>query len=431
MPPPPWASWVQTDRAERAIRFISSYCRLPKGHGAGQLMRLASFQVEFIRAIYSPGARVAVESIPRGNGKSSLGAALCLHATFDADPSGGAPQVPCIATRLLQVERSVFGVAVAMLHAEAELDNRANVFSGIGTRRIEVPANGGTMFPLSKDLAGLQGLDPSFALIDEVGFLPPESFDALVLASGKRPRSVVVGIGTPGIDVENALHAIRATVAVERPPGFVYREIAAPEGCALEDEDAWRAANPAIEAGFASIDALRTAVRATPEEDFRRYRLGQWVAGGNCWLGADAAVLWRSLTEDYEMADGTLTWCGVDVGLKRDSTAVCWVQHRDDGRLHASARVWDPRRDGALETSDVMAFLRELALTYDLRQVSFDPRLFELAGAQLLDEGLPMVEVPQSVERMTPIVGAAFEAIRRQELTHTPDPSSTATSSPP
>ena len=35
--------------------------------------------------------------------------------------------------------------------------------------------------------------------------------------------------------------------------------------------------------------------------------------------------------------------------------------------------------------------------------------------------GLPMEEVQQSVERMTGIVGATYEAIRRREVTHPDD----------
>ena len=100
------------------------------------------------------------------------------------------------------------------------------------------------------------------------------------------------------------------------------------------------------------------------------------------------------------------------------------ARHRDRAPRsspRADVRVWEPRKDGALETSDVMQFLRELALTFDVRAVAYDPRLFEVAGQQLLDEGLPMQEVPQSVERMTGIVGAAYEAIRRREITHSGD----------
>ena len=35
----------------------------------------------------------------------------------------------------------------------------------------------------------------------------------------------------------------------------------------------------------------------------------------------DAVVLWRSMADPYEMVDAAATWVGVDVGLKRDTTA--------------------------------------------------------------------------------------------------------------
>jgi phage terminase large subunit-like protein len=358
-------------------------------------------------------------SVARGNGKSTLEAAISLHALYDEDLEGGAPQVPLIATRLHQIERACYDVCLSMIENEADLFDRALIFSGIGTRRIKTPHNGGELFPVARDLAGLQGLDPSFAVVDELGFMPLESWNALLLASGKRPRSLVVGIGTPGVDRDNAMWTLREMIEVT--PGFVFTEIAAPVGCPLDDEDAWRMANPALDAGFMSIDALRTAVKMSTEEDFRRYRLGQWVEGTGSWLGEDAFVLWRGLVDDYEMVDAAPTWVGVDVGLKRDSTAVAWCQRRPDDRVHVAVQVWEPRPDGSLETATVMQFLRELAMTFDVRSVSYDPRLFEVAGLQLLDEGLAMEEVPQSVERMTGIVGAAYEALRRREVTHADD----------
>ena len=56
-----------------------------------------------------------------------------------------------------------------------------------------------------------------------------------------------------------------------------------------------------------------------------------------------------------------------------------------------------------------------------MREVSFDPRFFDLPAQMLGDEGLPMVEIPQSLARMTPAVGSTFEAIKRGEITHGPD----------
>jgi phage terminase large subunit-like protein len=47
---------------------------------------------------------------------------------------------------------------------------------------------------------------------------------------------------------------------------------------------------------------------------------------------------------------------------------------------------------------------------------------FELAAADLTDEGIPMIEVPQSVERMVPACGHAFELIVSGRLVHDADP---------
>src|SRR5215207_4905082 len=158
MPEPPWAAWEKSDRAERCIRFISEFCRPGKGHGAGELLRLAPFQEAFIRDAYGARMRSAAMSVARGNGKSSLQAAMSVHALFDAYGAGGAPQVPLIATRLHQIERAVYDVCLSMIANEPELWERALIFSGIGTRRIRTPHNGGELFPVSRHLAGLQGL---------------------------------------------------------------------------------------------------------------------------------------------------------------------------------------------------------------------------------------------------------------------------------
>ena len=123
---------------------------------------------------------------------------------------------------------------------------------------------------------------------------------------------------------------------------------------------------------------------------------------------------------------GEPVWVGVDVALKHDSTAIVWVQQRDDGRWHADAKIWNPTEDGRLDVTDVMHTIRQLADRFDVREVSFDPRFCDLPAQQLLDEGLPMVEIPQSLQRMTPAVGATFEALKRGEITHGADAAFTA-----
>lgn len=423
--PGPWKTdprWKRIrSRHGRAIKFIETYCRPPKGFGYGQTLKLAKEQKEFLEESLADGIDVAVKSMPRGNGKSTEGGAIATWALFD-DDEWGAPQVPIIATTIGQAIRSCYGVAVQMIKAEPELLRRALIYTGIATPRVTVPFNNGELFPISNDPDGLQGLDFSFALADEIGFQGQPSWDSLRMAQGKRPRSLIMGVGTPGLDRDNALFAIREAIREHgHLNGVVFREYAAPVDCAIDDRAAWRLANPAIRAGYLRESALETDLSITPEGHFRIFRLGQWYEGVDSWLGSKGRAAWDALTSPWGFVEGASTWIGVDVGLKRDSTAVVAVQVREDGRYHAVCRLWVPTRDEPVDTTDVMKYLRELDDRYNVQAISYDPRFFDVPAKYLADEGIAMVEVPQSLERMTPAIGSLYELIQTGKLTHDVD----------
>ena len=260
------------------------------------------------------------------------------------------------------------------------------------------------------------------AVCDELGFIDVESWDSLLLAAGKRPRSLTIGIGTPGFDRDNALWLLEQRILEGHVmPGFTFTGFAADEGCRVDDEAQWHKANPALAEGFMNITALRTAVAMSAEAHFRIFRLGQWIEGAQSWLGDDGRAIWDRLRDPFPLAPKQPTWVGVDIGLKRDSSAVVACQLRPDGRRHVTARIWTPTPDGRLEASDVMAHLRWLCDGFDVKSISYDPRFFDLPAQTLYDEGLPMIEVPQSQERMTPIVGATFDTIKNGALSHDGD----------
>ncbi|PQE02203.1 hypothetical protein CYL16_01155 [Mycobacterium sp. EPG1] len=419
---PPWYRWREKSTAKRAIRFIETYCRSPKGHGHGKPLKLAGFQRDWISEILSPGVRQAVLQCPRGQGKSTLLAALVVWAVFDRYEDG-APQVPVMATTVGQAKKAVYDVAVAMIQAEPELSTRSLCFTAIGDSRIVVGYNSGVAFPVSNDPDGLQGLDPGpLAVVDEIGFQPLESWSSMMLASGKRSRSLIAAIGTPGLDRDNALWHLRtAWLDGNRTPGFSYTEFSAPEGMDPYDENTWRRACPALNAGYQAIDALRVAIATAPLSHFEIFHLGRWVDGTDSWLGPDGRAVWEALESDYQLIPGAPTFVGIDVGLKRDTTAVVYAQCRPDGNLHTVAKIWAPTKDESIDLSSVMAFLRELDRTYDLQAIAYDPRLFEIPGLMLADEGLPMVEFPQSLERMTPAYVALYEAITTGKISHDGD----------
>lgn len=394
---------------------------LPKGATAGEPFRLADFQKDWIREIYAPGVRAAVLQLPRANGKSTLLAGLALYEVFDTNPSGS-PSVPVVAVTYQQAIRALYSVAVTMAETSPELAKRCIAYSAIGATRLYVPSTRGELFPLAAEVDAMQGLDPSFAILDEIGFAKQEAFDALYLASGKRPNSITVGVGTPGYDRENALYGIRQMVRDGGPlPSFVYREYAATDGCDINDVDEWYAANPALVEGYLSLDALEAAVRLTPEAAFRTFRLGQWVDGQEGWLGVDGAAAWAALRDAYEFDPTKPVYVGLDVGLYRDSSAVVVVQERPDGRLHAKSRIWVPSPGSPVDPLSIMDHLRELSATYSVAAIAYDPRLFEAPALMLAQEGLPLVTIHQSVDRMTPIIGEAYERIKAGKISHDAD----------
>lgn len=109
------------------------------------------------------------------------------------------------------------------------------------------------------------------------------------------------------------------------------------------------------------------------------------------------------------------------MGLRRDSTALVIGQRRPTGQLHTVARIWMPTANETVDISDIMAAIRELDKQYQLVEIAYEPRLFELPAQMLADEGINMVEFPQTLERSTPAFGSLYEAIKRGEISHDGD----------
>jgi phage terminase large subunit-like protein len=411
---PDWTRWRTKSPAARAIRFAETYLIVPKGHGAGKPMKLATFQKNMLEELLDDASlRSAIVSMPRGQGKSTLSAALALWALHDNEHS---PQVPVIATTLQQAIRTVYDTCRRMTEVSPALAERTISYSAIGATRLFVPRTSGVLYPLPADPDGLQGLDPSFAIVDEVGFVDQDLWDAMVLASGKRPRSMVLGIGTPNVERRGAMFELRErSMEGAELSGFRYIEFAADQGCELRDRDQWRKANPAIGAGFLAEDALEMAVDTSPEASFRVYRLGQWELAGENWLPIGAFDACRRPGVGLR-TDGEPVFIGLDVALKHDTTAVVAVQRQGD-EFVAVATVFDPK-GSTVDIGQIEDHLRVMHQTYPVQEVAYDPAYFERSAQALLDEGLPLVEFAQSAPKMVPACGHAYEVIATGQLVH-------------
>src|SRR5262245_47989396 len=113
-------------RAERVLAFLE-WLPVTKGIQVGHKMRLLAHQVEFIREIYGDQSEIklAIQSIPRGNGKTGLLAGLCLAHLLgpESEPRG---EVYAAA-----IDRSQAGImfneVVAIIETIPDLEQRVNI----------------------------------------------------------------------------------------------------------------------------------------------------------------------------------------------------------------------------------------------------------------------------------------------------------------
>lgn len=277
---PPWREWRTRKRVDRCVRFIEAYCPIPAGYGVGRLMKLHPFQRDALAELLEDGRKSAAWQVCRGNGKSSLIAALALWAVCDEPDS---PVVPIIAGDMKQVERTLLRPIVGMIDRQPQFRERLHVYRAQGDKRIHSWWNGGDILPLPASVDSLQGLQPTVAIVDEGEVVPWDVYWVLRQGGGKRPGSTILMIGTPGPDLESALYRFRTLVTADPAIGH-YVEMSAPADADVTDVAAWEAANPAIGAGFLDRDTVAVEARAAHldevvADEFRMRRLGQWPDG--------------------------------------------------------------------------------------------------------------------------------------------------------
>ena len=398
----------------RVAGFLKRHVVTPKGAGAGEPFVLRRWQRQIVDALFDePRPRSGLVSIPRGNGKSTLAAALGLYGLFaDGEHS---PQVLVVASDERQAG-IVREIARRMVELSPELAQRAHVYKD----RIRTPQNDGTFLSLPADPDALHGWDPSLLIVDELHVVNEAVWEAATSAAGKRERSLTLAISTPAASRDALMWRLLERHRAEPDPSFYVAEFAAPEGCDVDDEKAWKAANPALD-DFLHRDALGALLKTMRPESFRRLRLGQWVEDSEVWIrGAD----WQACEAPRDVA-GERVVLGFDGSVGDDATALvaCTVEQtphlfvlgvweKPDG---PAARNWRVPRD------DVDRAVEEAFERFDVAELACDPfgwrteieRWAQAYGQQ------QVLEFPTNQhKRMAPATERFYAAVRDRALTH-------------
>ncbi|HEX6020617.1 MAG TPA: terminase TerL endonuclease subunit [Solirubrobacter sp.] len=386
------------------------------------------------------GRRELLVLIPRGNGKTTLFALVALWHLL----THPAPRVYLAAASRDQADIA-FEVARDLVREHPQLRKRVKAQH----RKLVRVDGAGFMRVISSDAGRQHGLMPTLALVDELhAHKNGDLYVALKTAMGKpakgetEAKGQLVTISTAGHDEEEQLGTMRrdALEHGELESGGERLRIARIAGanfCMLEwactpEEDLTdpaivKLANPA---SFVKVWFLEEQINSPglhPVE-LATYHANVWRSGIDSWLPFGA---WEQLTDtDWTgLPEGVEVFVGVDMGLKSDCGAVVvlYVRERDDeGYITdglVEAHIFDPadQADGVLAFSTVEQAIRDIAAQWRVHSVSYDPWQFTRSAEMLGNEGLLMLEHPQSDARMVPATRWLREAILAGRLKHSGD----------
>jgi len=398
--------------SERVIAFVERFLRVPKGTGSLERVRLRDWQRDLIAGLFDdPRPRQGLLSLPRGNGKSALASYLATYALLADDVEGA--QVLCVASDERQAGL-VFNAVRRMVELEPRLAEQVQVFKD----RIYVPRTDSELRPLPAEPGALQGYDPSLCVVDELHVVTEGVWNAMALASGKRDRSLVLGISTPGVSPDSVMWRL-VQHGRAGDDDFYFREYAAPEGCDVADEDAWRIANPAL-GDFLHLDALRATLKTTREAPFRRFRLGQWAGQVGNWIGWST---WAACAAPGSPDPGSRVVLGFDGSASGDSTALvaCTVT---DAHLSVLG-VWSNPGSPAwrVPRAEVGRAVEHAFERFDVVELAVDPWGWrsEIEGWSAKWPGRVVEYNTAAAQRMGPATDRLFSAVAEGAITNDGD----------
>jgi Phage Terminase len=161
---------------------------------------------------------------------------------------------------------------------------------------------------------------------------------ALSPTTSARPNPQIWCMSNAGTDSSVVLNQLRDSALSGEDPTIGLFEWSAPDGCDLDDANAWRQANPGL--GFTVHEAALRTARAGPPAVFRTEHLCQRV---DTLDGAIDMIAWRDCADPSGTMDGLRdrTVACFDMALDGQHCALAVAAVQKDGRPRVElAEVW-------------------------------------------------------------------------------------------
>lgn len=428
------AAPVAETRAERNIRWIESYCRIPEGRDVGKPVRLRDWQKHELTRIYDNphGTRRAILSFGRKNGKTAISSFILLLHLCGPEAKPNSQLFSAAQSR--EQAAILFALAAKIVRMSPDLAGVVTIRDT--AKQLACQELGSLYRALSAEASTAYGLSPVLVIHDELGQVRgprSELYEALETATGAQEAPLSIVISTQAPTDADLLSVLIDDALAGHDPRVVVSLYTAPLESDPFSDEAIKAANPAFgdfqnaqEVRGQAEDARRMPSR---EAEFRNLILNQRVEASSPFVSRSVWAGCGGEVEDFDRS--TPVYGGLDLSAVNDLTALVLVG-KIDGIWHVRPTFWLPeyglaekaRKDrvpydlwhkqGFLEAAPgksidyayVAAHLRQVFDRYDVRKLAFDRWGFKFLKPWLEREGFS----PDELERFEEF-GQGFQSI--------------------
>lgn len=456
----------RVEHSWHVISFIEKFFVHIKGPLAGKPILLDPWQKFWTAVLYGWRWQATnlrrftrgYEEVARKNGKSTWKGPQGAYL-FMMDGEAGA-EVYAVATTRAQamtVFKPAFDNVKRWVRRSAGVARSLKVFAGLNQEKIEM--DGSVFEPLPSNAENQDGRNPSAILFDELHAQKSRDvWDVMESALGARAQPLLSAITTAGFILDGICTEIR---------GYL---ISVLEGKRIDDamfgyvytldqhddpflESNWVKANPGL-GKSKTLEYMRGMARkaaALPgaRANFMTKDLNIWCNSADGWIEMDT---WDRGNKAFapEMLRGRRCFGGLDLASTRDLTAFALVfpPEEKDEPWHVLVRFWCPQsKVDAQEYDDAAPYKRwqtegwltategdvtdygpvRLAVQqamqeYDVVDIGFDRWNAQQLCNEMMDSGVPLVEVPQDTGGMYPGSKALEELVYGKRLRHAGNP---------
>tara|TARA_R110000824_G_scaffold11593_2_gene50800 strand:+ start:316 stop:1950 length:1635 start_codon:yes stop_codon:yes gene_type:complete len=458
--------YFDSQAADFVCDFFETYLRHTMGKHAGQPFKLLDWQRDDVLRPLFGWKRADGKSrfgkgfiwTPKKQGKSTLSAGVAL---FYLLTSGKRAEVFGVATTREQAG-IIYREAAAMVNNCKQLAGKLKPLDS--KKRIPYAGNNSFYQALAGETMarGVEGINPNLVLFDEIHAQRSRIlYDTMCYASAARENSLLLSVSTVGIADKSLIWWEQyeytkklLTGAIIDPYCFAYLR-QADEECVDDfdlcgEEEQWFKAMPSL-GHTVQVETIRQhyiEAKNSPAKQnaFRRYLLNiptqqvdrvvpmaEWygrsaivpdLMGRHCFGGLDLAshedlssfVLYFPEVDDEPAFVLSKFFCPNDKIQERKASGMQYYsQWIDEGWL-MSAGV------ARIDANPIQDVIREASEYYQIDEIGFDPWGADAVVNELIEEGVPLIAVGQTMRGMTAGTRALLDDIAESKIYHDGNP---------